>query len=196
MTDIWRWAGKHRRQDRRRYGRRWALCKFVRIWEKAGNAGLKTARGGKLLEAAIGVTLTQNSFCWASTSVRLDRQSCPRPEGSGFSSDDAHPRVGCLSGQSRCPRGVNLFGMRRVHRSDQINAERPANLLDSGSLTLNFRSKLIGRFFYMIRPVDVKRGSPRNASRRSHYRLNRLRSASKSRAAWEVKMTDPAIMKK
>ena len=41
-----------------------------------------------------------------------------------------------LTGQSGCPRGVNLFGMWRVHRLDQINAQKPANLSDFKSLTL------------------------------------------------------------
>src|SRR5260370_37501540 len=44
--------------------------------------------------------------------------------------------------------------MWRVHRLDQINATKPANLLDFRSLTLNFRSKLIGRFFYVYRQLD------------------------------------------
>jgi len=51
-----------------------------------------------------------------------------------------------LSGQSSCPRGVNCFGMLRVQRLDQINALKPANLFDSKSLTLKFRSEQIGRF--------------------------------------------------
>src|SRR5437870_3128428 len=42
----------------------------------------------------------------------------------------------------------------RVHRLDQINAEKPANLLGFRSLTLNFRSKQIGRFFCVSRPSE------------------------------------------
>src|SRR5450759_1602940 len=45
-------------------------------------------------------------------------------------------RVARLSGQSSCPRGVNLSGMWRVQRLDQINAYIPANLFDFRSLTL------------------------------------------------------------
>src|SRR5258706_15895697 len=45
--------------------------------------------------------------------------------------------------------------MWRVHRLDQINAKKPANLLDSMSLALRFRSKQIGRFFYVTRQVEV-----------------------------------------
>ena len=42
--------------------------------------------------------------------------------------------------------------MWRVHRLDRINAQKPANLFDSWSLTLTFRSKLIGR----LNSQDVK----------------------------------------
>ena len=50
-----------------------------------------------------------------------------------------------LSGQSSCPRGVNLFGMWRVQRLDQINAFNPANLFDFKSLALKFgRNRLAG----------------------------------------------------
>jgi hypothetical protein len=37
--------------------------------------------------------------------------------------------------------------MWRVQRLDQINAKKPANPLDFGSLTLKFWGKPIGRFF-------------------------------------------------
>ncbi len=56
-----------------------------------------------------------------------------------------------LSGQSSCPRGVNLFGMWRVQRLDQINAFKPANLFDFKSLTLKFRREQIDRFKIVIR---------------------------------------------
>jgi len=38
-----------------------------------------------------------------------------------------------------------------MHRLDRINANKPAKLLDSKSLTLGFRVKQFGRFFYVIR---------------------------------------------
>jgi len=55
-------------------------------------------------------------------------------------------RVSDLSGQSSCPRCVNLFGMWRVQRLDQINRFKAANPFDFKSLTLKFRSEQIGRF--------------------------------------------------
>jgi hypothetical protein len=61
-------------------------------------------------------------------------------------------RVARLSGQSSCPRGVNLFGMWRVQRLDQINAFNPSNLFDFKSLALKIRKKQIGRFKTVIRP--------------------------------------------
>src|ERR1019366_9571130 len=61
-------------------------------------------------------------------------------------------RVARLSGQSSCPRGVNLFGMWRVQRLDQIKAFKPANLFDFKSLALKIRKKQIGRFKTVIRP--------------------------------------------
>jgi hypothetical protein len=67
-----------------------------------------------------------------------------------------HPsilRVARLSGQSSCPRGVNLFGMWRVQRLDQINAFKPANLFDFKSLALKIRIKQIGRFKTVMRPL-------------------------------------------
>jgi hypothetical protein len=48
-----------------------------------------------------------------------------------------------------------------VHRLDQINAKKPANLLDFRSLTLKFRSKLIGRFFYVTRQLGNVAFPPR-----------------------------------
>jgi|ERR1051326_6433766 hypothetical protein len=60
-------------------------------------------------------------------------------------------RVARLSGQSSCPRGVNLFGMWRVQRLDQINAFKPANLFDFKSLALKIRKNQIGRFKTVIR---------------------------------------------
>jgi len=57
-----------------------------------------------------------------------------------------------LSGQSSCPHGVNLFGMWRVQRLDQINAFKPANLFDFKSLALIIRKKQIGRFKTVTRP--------------------------------------------
>src|SRR6266567_1298819 len=62
-------------------------------------------------------------------------------------------RIARLSGQSSCPRGVNLFGMWRVQRLDQINAFNPANLFDFKSLALKIRKKQIGRFKTVIRPL-------------------------------------------
>jgi hypothetical protein len=41
--------------------------------------------------------------------------------------------------------------MWRVHRLDQINAFKPANLFDFESLTLKIRKKQIGRFKTVIR---------------------------------------------
>ena len=61
-------------------------------------------------------------------------------------------RVARLSGQSSCPRGVNLFGMWRVQRLDQINAFKPANLFDFKSLALKIRKKQIGRLKTVTRP--------------------------------------------
>src|SRR5262249_17686876 len=58
-----------------------------------------------------------------------------------------------LCGQS-CPRGVNLSGMWRVHRLDQINAKKPAKLLDSRSLTLSFSRKQIWSVFLVSRQLD------------------------------------------
>ena len=59
-----------------------------------------------------------------------------------------------LSGQSSCPRCVNLFGMWRVQRLDQINRFKPANPFDFKSLTLKFRSEQIGRFKTTIRQSE------------------------------------------
>ena len=61
-------------------------------------------------------------------------------------------RVADLSGQSSCPRCVNLFGMWRVQRLDQINHFKPANPFDFKSLTRKFRSEQIGRFKTTIHP--------------------------------------------
>ena len=49
--------------------------------------------------------------------------------------------------------------MLRVQRLDQINALKPANLFDSKSLTLKFRSEQIGRFKTAIRP-EQRMGEP------------------------------------
>jgi hypothetical protein len=64
-------------------------------------------------------------------------------------------RFAHLSGQSSCPRGVNLFGMWRVQRLDQINAFNPANLFDFKSLALKIRKKPIGRFKTVLRPSGI-----------------------------------------
>ncbi len=71
-------------------------------------------------------------------------------------------RIARLSGHSSCPRGVNLFGMWRVQRLDQINAFKPANLFDFKSLTLKFRREQIDRFKIVIRPrsKSVTAGEP------------------------------------
>ena len=45
--------------------------------------------------------------------------------------------------------------MWRVHRLDQINALKPANLFDFRSLTLKFRSEQIGRFKTVIRQLEA-----------------------------------------
>jgi hypothetical protein len=45
--------------------------------------------------------------------------------------------------------------MWRVQRLDQINAFKPANLLDSKSLTLSFSCKQIGRFKTAIRQIEI-----------------------------------------
>jgi hypothetical protein len=65
-----------------------------------------------------------------------------------------------LSGQSSCPRGVNLFGMWRVQRLDQINAFKPANLFDFKSLALKIRKKQIGRFKTGARNRSERSGNP------------------------------------
>jgi hypothetical protein len=48
--------------------------------------------------------------------------------------------------------------MRRVQRLDRINGQKPANLIDSRSLTLKFRSAQIGRFFYHDRVLSSELG--------------------------------------
>ena len=59
-----------------------------------------------------------------------------------------------------------------MHRLDQINAKKPANPLDCKSLTLEFRSKRIGRFFWVIRPGDSKVRCPP-----SHLKANSVMNA-------------------
>ena len=49
---------------------------------------------------------------------------------------------------------LTLSGMWRVHRLDQINALKPANLLDFRSLTLRAAGKQIGRFKTVSRQLD------------------------------------------
>jgi len=66
-------------------------------------------------------------------------------------------RIARLSGQSSCPRGVNLFGMWRVQRLDQINAFKPANLFDFKSLALKIRKRQLGRFKTVIRAEQSAR---------------------------------------
>ena len=65
------------------------------------------------------------------------------------------PWIRRLSDQSSRPRGVNFVGMWHVQRLEQINALKPANLLDFKSLTLEFRSKQISGFKTLIRTEHV-----------------------------------------
>jgi hypothetical protein len=44
--------------------------------------------------------------------------------------------------------------MWRVHRLDRINANKPANMIDSLALALKFRSNQIGRFFSVSCQLD------------------------------------------
>ena len=55
-------------------------------------------------------------------------------------------------------RDVNLSGMWRVHRLDQINALKRANLFEFKSLTLKFWSKQIGPFKTVIRSEPGRAG--------------------------------------
>ena len=67
---------------------------------------------------------------------------------------DPDPRLARLSGQSSCPRGVNFSEMWRVQRLDQINAKKPAKLLNSKSLTLDFSRQQIWPVFLCSRQLD------------------------------------------
>ena len=73
--------------------------------------------------------------CDSSPKATISGPRRPRPE---FSPS------GALIWPILVARGVNLFGMWRVQRLDQINGFNPANLFDHKSLALKLRKKQIG----------------------------------------------------